>query len=174
MRNLPFILLLFSVCACVNNAPNENAAGEDVIQIKEIVRNNNDLTHHDTIYVPVYSEIYSETQDVLFTQLTVTLSIRNTSLRDTLFLTNIDYYDTSGKLVRKYLEANKTLPLMPMESLDYVLESKDTDGGSGANFILVWASDNHQMNPIFESVMISTEGRQGISFLTRGVSISER
>ncbi|MEM9990410.1 MAG: DUF3124 domain-containing protein [Bacteroidota bacterium] len=167
-------MLMSVLVSCIEEDPNANAAGEDVISSREIEMNVVNLSYFDTIYVPVYSEIYSETKDVLFTQLTVTLSIRNTSLRDTMYLTTIDYYNTDGKAVRNYLEQGKMLPLLPMQSLDYVIESKNTEGGSGANFLVHWAATNQQLQPVFESIMISTQGQQGISFLTRGISISER
>lgn len=174
MKNIVLIVFSLLLLGCGEDNPNANSEGLDVIESREVTMDVSNLSYHDTIYVPIYSEIYSETKDVLFTQLTVTLSIRNTSLRDTLYLTDINYYDTDGNLVRHYLEPQKTLPLLPMQSLDYVIESKDTDGGSGANFIVNWGAYNEQLQPVFQSVMISTQGQQGISFLANGISISER
>ena len=47
----------------------------------------------------------------------------------------------------------------------------NTEGGSGANFIFDWAVKNEKNPPLFEAVMISTHGTQGLSFTTRGIQI---
>ncbi|MBN2664264.1 MAG: DUF3124 domain-containing protein [Bacteroidales bacterium] len=43
----------------------------------------------DTVYVPIYSEIYSETKDTKF-RLTATLNIQNTSKHDSIYISTID------------------------------------------------------------------------------------
>jgi hypothetical protein len=135
--------------------------------------NSDSLAYRDTVYIPIYSDIYSESKDVKF-NLTATLSIRNTSLHDTLYLDAIDYYDTDGTMVRAYLKVQQTLALSPLQSIEYVIEEDDVAGGTGANFIIEWAAVSNQVKPVFQGVMISTNGQQGISFLTEGVSISRR
>jgi len=59
-------------------------------------------------------------------------------------------------------------------NMEYVIEEQDTAGGTGANFIVNWAATSSEANPLFEGIMISTNGQQGISFSTQGVSISKR
>ena len=49
-----------------------------------------------TIYVPVYSHIYSRDELRTF-DLTVTLSMRNTDREQPIVLTSVSYYDTSGR-----------------------------------------------------------------------------
>ena len=61
------------------------------------------LTRGQTVYVPVYSHIYSGDTERPFL-LTAIVSIRNTDPRVSIVLTAVDYYDSEGKLVRKYLE----------------------------------------------------------------------
>lgn len=151
--------------------PNINQTGNNILEEQTFMDTPITAGFHDTIYIPVYSDIYSKSKDVKF-NLTATLSIRNSSLYDSVFIENIDYYDSKGVLVREYLE--KTLLLQPMQSIEYVIEEDDTIGGTGANFIVNWSARNHQVKPVFHGVMISTHGQQGISFLTEGVSISRR
>jgi hypothetical protein len=129
------------------------------------------LNYRDTVYVPIYSDIYSETKAVKF-NLTATLSIRNTSLTDSIYLENIDYYNSAGEKVRGYIE--NTVLLKPMQSLEYVIEEDDNEGGTGANFIVNWGTNGFQAKPIFQGIMISTNGQQGISFSTDGVSIKKQ
>ncbi|MUH36372.1 DUF3124 domain-containing protein [Zobellia amurskyensis] len=120
------------------------------------------------VYVPIYSDIYNQTRDSR-TLLTATLSIRNTSLKDSLFITTIDYYNTGGDLVRSYLE--QAIYLRPMESIDYVIEQQDTSGGSGANFIIDWYS-KRPVNPLFQAVMVGGLGAQAFSFTTEGIDVN--
>ncbi|WKX75346.1 DUF3124 domain-containing protein [Zobellia laminariae] len=100
--------------------------------------------------------------------MTATLSIRNTSLKDSLFITTIDYYNTGGDLVRNYLD--QAIYLRPMESIDYVIEQQDTSGGSGANFIIDWYS-KRPINPLFQAVMVGGLGAQAFSFTTEGIDV---
>lgn len=119
------------------------------------------------VYVPIYSDIYNQTRDSR-TLLTATLSIRNTSIRDSLFVSKIDYYNTQGDLVRSYIDA--PIYLKPMESIDYVIEQQDTSGGSGANFLIDWYAKK-QLNPLFQAVMVGGLGAQAFSFTTEGVEV---
>jgi hypothetical protein len=119
------------------------------------------------VYVPIYSDIYNQTRDTR-TMLTATLSIRNTSRRDSLFISTIDYYNTQGDLVRSYIDSS--IYLKPMESIDYVIEQQDNSGGSGANFIIDWYSKK-QLNPLFQAVMVGGLGAQAFSFTTDGIEV---
>ncbi|MDF4221983.1 DUF3124 domain-containing protein [Maribacter sp. M208] len=121
------------------------------------------------VYVPIYSDIYNQTRDSR-TLLTATLSIRNTSLKDSLFVSKIDYYNTEGDLVRSYIDS--PIYLTPMESIDYVIEQQDTSGGSGANFLIDWYAKK-RLNPLFQAVMVGGLGAQAFSFTTDGIEVIE-
>ena len=127
-------------------------------------------TDGQTVYVPVYSHIYSGNRERTL-DLAVTLSIRNTNLREAISLTSIDYYDSHGKLVKQYLESSQILG--PMASIRYVVKESDTSGGSGANFVVKWNAETSVNPPVIESVMIGTQYQQGISFTSRGQIISD-
>ena len=75
------------------------------------------MVFFDIIYVPIYSDIYVDDQN-LNSLLTTTLSIRNTSHIDSLFATKIEYYNTLGEVVRNFKE--KTINVMPMATVNYV------------------------------------------------------
>jgi len=98
--------------------------------------------------------------------LTVTLSIRNIDPKNSITIKNIEYYETQGKLLKKYLD--KPIILSPLESVRYIVPETEKVGGSGANFIVQWES-NKWVNPlIIESIMIGAKSGQGISFASRG------
>lgn len=128
----------------------------------------NDSLYSGKTYLPVYSQIYSNTEHRIL-DLTATISIRNTNKSDTIFINNADYYDTKGDLIRSYFR--KPIFLGPMETVEIVIDEVDREGGTGANFLFEWKADSSSNEPLFESVMISTSGQQGLSFITRGVSL---
>jgi hypothetical protein len=123
------------------------------------------LFRGQTVYVPVYSHIYSGDREQPF-YLATTLSIRNTDLKQAITLTAVDYYDSEGTFLKHYLET--PFVLNAMASKRYVVHESDKSGGSGAKFIVRWQSNQPVAEPLIESVMISTKTQQGISFTSRG------
>jgi len=126
------------------------------------------LSKGQTIYVPAYSHIYSGNRERPFL-LTVTVSIRNIDMKQSIKITTVDYYETQGNLLTKFIKTPITLK--PLESVRYVIPEKDKAGGSGANFIVEWKSDNFVNPPIVESIMIGTQSQQGVSFTSHGQAI---
>ena len=119
------------------------------------------------VYVPAYSRIFAGPQRVF--ELAVSLSIRNTDDRHPIELTSIRYYDSGGDLVEDYLEGS-SVELAAMATATQPIAVIDRRGGEGANFIVEWISRAPVSDPIVEAVMISS-GREGISFVSRGVEI---
>lgn len=124
----------------------------------------------ELVYVPIYSDIYYVDSKHTFS-LTATLSIRNTSFKDSLYVFSIDYYNSGGQKVRRYNKS--TLLIKPMESVEFVVEDKDDTGGVGANFVVEWGAKPGAQKPYFQGVMIGTTGQQGISFTTEGIVIQK-
>jgi hypothetical protein len=128
------------------------------------------LSKGQTVYVPAYSNVFTGPRRLPF-PLATTLSIRNTDLSASLRVTAIDYYDTNGKLVRRYLE--RPLTLGPLASTYIHIEEKDNSGGFGASFIVRWGADRAINAPVIECVMIGATSGQGISFVSPGQEIRE-
>ncbi|HKZ17950.1 MAG TPA: DUF3124 domain-containing protein [Geobacteraceae bacterium] len=128
------------------------------------------LLKGQTVYVPVYSNVFSGPRSRPF-QLATTLSIRSTDLSASFRVTSIDYYNSNGKLVRRYLE--KPLVVGPLRSTYVHIEEKDVTGGFGANFIVRWKADKVINAPIIECIMIGATSGQGISFVSPGQEIRE-
>jgi hypothetical protein len=128
------------------------------------------LLKGQTVYVPAYSHIYHGDRFQPF-YLEVTLSVRNTDPVHSISIVSIDYFDSAGKLLTKYLP--KETMLGAMASAEYIVKESDRAGGTGAKFIVVWQSEARVSEPIIESVMISTRSQQGISFSSRGQAIKE-
>lgn len=128
------------------------------------------LSKGQTVYVPVYSHIYSGNRENPF-YLAVTISIRNTDPRNSITITTADYRDSNGKVLRRYIQT--PIRLNPFSATRYVIKESDKSGGSGASFIVKWVSGQEVNPPIIESVMITTQSQQGISFSSRGQVIKE-
>jgi len=128
------------------------------------------LSGGQTVYVPIYSHIYSGLKGRPFS-LAATLSIRNTDPKHSITLVSVKFYDSDGKLVKAYLD--KPAELKAMASTRYILTEADTSGGSGANFLVKWKSKTKVNPPLIEGVMIGTRSGQGISFVSRGQVINE-
>jgi len=128
------------------------------------------VSRGQTLYVPVYSNIFSAPKKIPFNLATI-LSIRNTDMSHPITVLTADYYDTKGKPVRKYI--NKPLTLAPLESADFYIPEDDRAGGTGANFIVKWSSQKEVNVPIIESVMIGMKSGQGISFVSPAQEIKD-
>jgi len=129
------------------------------------------MSFQDTLYVPIYSDIYVDQRNQN-TLLAATLSIRNTSYVDSLIISKIEYFNTTGDLVRSYVENSISIP--PMATINYVVEKDDDTGGPGANFIVVVNSRNREVNPLIQAVMIGESGNKGFAFTTNGHSIKKK
>jgi len=123
-----------------------------------------------TIYVPLYSHVYQGLRDRPF-DLSATLSVRNADPDRALELVSVDYHDTDGKLVRRYLDKAVTVP--PLATREFLVGEKDSSGGSGAKFLVRWKAAQAMIPPVIEAVMIGTANSQGISFVVGGRVIKE-
>lgn len=121
------------------------------------------------VYVPAYSHIYHEDGEASL--LTVTLSVRNTSIERDIVVRSVRYFDTNGKQVKSFLD--RPLRLGPLATTEFLVEREDTSGGSGANFLVEWLASEMVSEPILEAVMIDTDRQQGISFARQGVVVRE-
>ncbi len=129
------------------------------------IAENIQIARGQIIYVPVYSHIYHQNRQSIF-PLSVTLSIRNTDLSQSLIITSVSYYDSEGNLVKEYL--SQPIQLDKLASIDFFVTRNDTTGGSGANFIVEWISESEISEPLVEAIMIGTDSQQGISFVGQG------
>ena len=116
-------------------------------------------------YLSVYSQIYSQS-DRTTHDLTATVSMHNTNKTDTIYINKAEYFDTDGNSIRTYFD--KAIFVAPMATVQIIIDEKDKSGGTGANFIFDWMIKPDSNEPLFEAVMISTSGQQGLSFTTQG------
>jgi hypothetical protein len=125
------------------------------------------LTPGKTVYVPVYSSLYLGMNiKKPMVELAATLSVRNVSAIHPIVIEWVRYYDSSGKLIRGYVDKPSALP--PLGSVEFVIQRSDTAGGPGANFLIRWKGPADIDEPVIEAVMLGQSGGAGISFTSTG------
>ncbi len=157
------ILIVLLIFSC--NEKNENSSRDPQNWNKRTI----DLTTKDSLeygksYLSVYSQIYSLTEHMTH-NLTSMISMRNMSETDTIYILRAEYFDTHGKSVRKYF--NSPIYLAPLETTEIIIDEIDVSGGTGSNFIFEWKIPKECPEPLFEGIMTSTMGQQGLSFTTQ-------
>ncbi|GGZ91457.1 DUF3124 domain-containing protein [Algibacter mikhailovii] len=130
--------------------------------------NDKDSLEYGKSYLSIYSQIYSISQ-LKKHNLTAMIGLRNTSDTDTIYVLRAEYFDTHGHSVRNYFE--HPIYLAPMETAEIVIEENDISGGTGSNFLFEWKIPDNCPEPLFEGIMSSTMGQQGLSFTTQGIRI---
>lgn len=123
-----------------------------------------------TVYVPAYSHLPRNNGNEIF--LSILLSVRNMDSSAVVTLNHVDYFDTSGHRVRRYLREPRQL--RPLETAEFSVQTLDAAGGSGANFLVYWEgpSDAHAL--LTETVMWGNVGAGQISFTSRGIELDRR
>ena len=116
-------------------------------------------------YVPAYSSV-SMSQGKTRADFSVTLSIHNASETRPLVLKRIAYFDTGGKMVESYLKA--PIALKPFSAVEVFVPTTDVRGGTGANFVVDWASTGEIAEPVVEALMLGGLGSGHYAFISQG------
>ena len=164
------VVITLMMNSCLEKNPNLNESGKDELKSLEIetTLDKQDIHFKDIVYVPIYSEIYVDTNNPEHL-LAATLSIRNTSLKDSLFISKIDYHNSEGLLVKNFLD--RTIGIKPLETVNYVIEKEDISGGSGANFTVELSAKTNKMKPLIQAIMVGHLNNWSFSFSSDGYSI---
>jgi len=120
------------------------------------------------MYVPAYSHVYYEGGRPLL--LETTLCLRNTDPKRPCYIDSVTYHNTAGKLVKTFVK--KTIRVEPLETLEFLVEQKDSQGGVGANFMVTWRMAAGTSEPMSEAIMVGMIGSRGISFARSGQLVS--
>ncbi len=129
-----------------------------------------------TLYLPVYSHVYHGDVDSKGvpqqTLVSALVSIRNADLNKAIRITSAVYYDTHGKKLREYLP--KPVTVGPMGTHEIFVPRSETAGGSGANFVIVWQSDEAANAPVVEALHLNMPAGRSIAFITTARPIATR
>lgn len=129
-----------------------------------------ELSSGQTLYLPIYSHIWYGDRIVrgkypAKNLVSALVSIRNTSLRAPIRVISARYYSTEGRLLKEYLPQPASVG--PMGTLELFVERKESEGGSGANFIIQWEAAAQTNPPMVEAVHADIKGGgPAVAFVT--------
>jgi hypothetical protein len=129
-----------------------------------------DLTLGQVLYLPVYSEIWHGDRVInngrpVKKLVSALISIRNTSFKTPIRIFSASYYSTEGKLLKEYIP--KPVIINPMGTYELFVERKESEGGSGANFVIQWDSTVMTNPPIVEALHADiSSGSYALTFIT--------
>ncbi|QDU79572.1 hypothetical protein Pla110_12830 [Polystyrenella longa] len=148
--------------------PTDEMTASEMVTVKGHYNISNPVSGQ-LVYVPAYSHVYHNSGDPHL--VTITLSIRNTSIDSPIIVNSVRYFDTAGKVVKSFFADPLSIPALGTKEI--LVEREDTSGGSGANFLVEWVANQTVSQPVIEAVMIDTSSQQGISFARGGTIIGE-
>ena len=166
-KSIYLFLALLIMIGCEEQTDSSEINTENWLK-RKIDISQKDSLEYGKSYLSVYSQIYSFSQHEKY-NLTGMISLRNTSDVDTIYLLKTEYFDTQGALLRTYFDT--PIYLAPMETTEIIIDQMDVAGGTGSNFMFEWKIPLDCPEPLFEGVMISMQGTQGLSFTTQAKRI---
>jgi len=127
------------------------------------------LSKGQMLYLPIYSTIWhGDTHPLkgvpMKSYMSALVSIRNTSQKTPIQVVSARYYNTAGKLIKDFVSAPKAIA--PLGTLELFIEKSETEGGSGANFLIQWTAESDTNAPIVEAVHIDNQASRPYSFIT--------
>jgi hypothetical protein len=134
-----------------------------------------ELTQGQTLYVPIYSHIWygdriGSDKTPAKNLVSALVSIRNTSLKTPIRVLSARYYSTEGKLLSEHIP--KPVMINAMGTLELFVERKESEGGSGANFVIQWDSNTATNSPLVQAVHADIRGgSHAILFITSAHAI---
>lgn len=164
----PLLLLFLYGCQHQSDESKSNLEHRDIddkFLYTYLIEMDTMVYYGELIYVPIYSDIYYGDAGKTI-ELAVTLSIHNTDLNNSITIKGVNYHNKKGKLINQLV--NEAITLAPLETTNFMIGEKDRSGGTGANFIVEWNTEQEVSSPIIEAIMVTTQMSQGISFTTAG------
>ncbi|WP_051937740.1 DUF3124 domain-containing protein [Ferriphaselus sp. R-1] len=127
-----------------------------------------ELSRGQVLYLPIYSHIWYGDMNAdgrpKQTLMSALVSIRNTSHKVPIRVSSARYYSTEGKLLKEFLPTTRTVA--PMGTLELFVERKESEGGSGANFIIQWEASMSTNSPVVEAVHADIQVNRTPTFIT--------
>jgi hypothetical protein len=121
-----------------------------------------------TLYLPIYSDLWhgdlgSRNQPDK-TALSALVLIRNTDPAQPIRVVSARYHDSSGKLLRDFMPKARVVP--PLGAMELFIERSESEGGTGASFLIRWQADRPANPPVVEAVHADLRNPRTVSFIT--------
>ena len=131
------------------------------------------LIKGQTFYVPCYTSFMSGSQaDSYAFDAKPTIFINNTDQNHAINIVRIDFYNTNGKLVEKYLQQPQKLNANSSMRIN-VKERLKGEEGSGAHFIIQWQAEHKVVEPLVQTWFVGAVGTRGYSYTAPARVIQE-
>lgn len=118
------------------------------------------------LYLPIYSHIWHgdvhKNGQPMKTPVSVAVSIRNTDPVQPIRVMSATYFDTDGRKIREYVGSPKVVD--PMATHELFVPLSDDEGGSGANFVITWKSDQEASQPLVQAIHANLPAGRSIVF----------
>lgn len=131
------------------------------VDLKDLSFLNTGLT-----YLPVYSQRYY-VKDVKQVVHSSTGSFRNMQVSDIVYMLKVDCFNGVGNKIKSFTDSPNYLK--PKESIEVLIANNANYGSIGAKSNFDGARPNLKNRMLFEAIMISTKGQQGLPFSTRKI-----
>jgi hypothetical protein len=156
MKNLAKVLLL--IVMIMGLSVLASVAAEEVKLLKG-----------QTLYLPISTSYMAG--DYAF-DVRASVFIHNTDSNHAINIVRMDFYDTSGKLVEKYLQ--QPLKLNPAAGTYVRIKNPLTgEEGTVAHFIIQWQAETKVNEPIVRGLMLGSSGTRGYTFETQPRLVQE-
>ncbi len=133
--------------------------------LRPLAEPRSDFPVSGSVYVPLYRGLYVGGQRSL-TNLSATLSLRNTSADQTLVVASVTYFNGQGEAVGQLFDVPHVLP--PMATAEVYVDQGDAHGGPVASVVARWGADAAISPPVVEAVIVGAYGTKSVSFVSRG------
>jgi hypothetical protein len=131
------------------------------------------LIKGQTLYVPSYTSLMSGSQVGSHAfEAKPTIFLHNTDPNNPINIVRIDFYNTDGKLMEKYLQQPRKLNPNSATRIN-VKELLKGEEGSGAHFIIQWQAENKVVEPLVQTWFVGAVGTRGYSFSSPARIIQE-
>ena len=127
------------------------------------------LVKGQTLYLPCSTRFITENYPF---NIRATIFIYNTDPDQAITLVRMDFYNTSGKFVKKYLQH----PLKLEPSAGTYMRIKNYvkgEAGAAAHFIVQWQAKTKVVRPIIRCLMLGSRGNRGYTFVSTARVIHE-
>jgi hypothetical protein len=127
------------------------------------------LVKGQTLYLPSQTSFMAGTYAF---NIRATVFIHNTDPTNTITITGIDFYNSGGKLVEKYVTQPVKLNALAATRVN-VKEPLEGEDGMAAHFVIRWQSEHKVVEPLIYSWFTGVSGTRGFSFTTNPRIIQE-
>jgi hypothetical protein len=127
------------------------------------------LVKGQTLYIPSPTSFVAGTYSF---NVRATVYIHNTDPTNAINITGIDFYNSGGKLVEKYVTEPVKLNALAATRVN-VKQPLEGEDGMAAHFVIKWQSEHKVVEPLINGWFTGVSGTRGFSFTTSPRIIQE-